>query len=228
MSYARNLGTKSIYSSSLVNKPPSTSRFRLVHNVANAPSVDLFINGTKVLSNYPYTSTSDYLQVPSGTHLISVKIADGDTLLLNGTVNLDFSKSYTFVVCGLIKNLKSITPILLDDDVSLPLAGKSHVRFVHAAAGLPAVDVYACENKIFSSVSYGNVVSPTYLTTNSGPVNLFVNSCGSKSHVLGPVNLNLASGSIYTIIASGLGDDKFPVTALVSDDTKTSCVVMHL
>lgn len=234
MSWATHLGMKSGYSST-ANSPvlnhvlDAKSRIRVVHNVANGPNVDGFFDGAKVLKGVGYKAISDYLEVPSGKHSIDVKVADTDTVITGGDIVLAPGEVYTFIVHGLISDLKSIQPLLLKDDLSCPAPGKAHVRLVHAAASVPAADVYAGNFRIFDNVSYGQVGYPAYLLTNAGAVDVSVTPHDSKTVVLGPLALKLADGGVYTVIASGLlNDAKAPFTVLVSEDTKGSCVVMRL
>jgi hypothetical protein len=205
------------------------SRIRVVHNVANGPNVDGYFDGTKVLKGVGYKAISDYLEVPSGKHSIDVKIADTDNVVTGGDMVLAPGAAYTLIVHGLITDLKSIQPLLLKDDLSCPAPGKAHVRLVHAAASVPAADVYAGNLRIFENVSYGQVGYPAYLLVNAGAVDIAVTPHDSKTTVLGPISMKLADGAVYTVIASGLlNDAKAPFTVLVSEDTKGSCVVMMM
>lgn len=226
------LGTKSSYTTPttvVVNQMDNTSRLRIVHNVANGPAVDGYLDGKKVLKNFAYKSISDYLEISCGSHMLMVNIANTMTTLIDGEIMFQPGKAYTLIVHGSIKDLKSIAPLLLDDDLRCPAVGNAHVRFIHAAKDVPDVDVYADNNKIFSMVSYGSTGSPTYLPVPAGMVDISVTPSRSTQKVLGPLSLRLANGGVYTIIASGLLNDlDSPITALVSEDTKGSCIVLML
>jgi hypothetical protein len=231
MSYQshHNLGTKSTYTTIFVdNVVESTSKIRIVHNVANGPNVDGFLDGKMVLKSVAYKAISDYLEIKSGYHTISVYVSGTNTIIGKWNVNLDPGSAYTLIVHGLIKDLKSIAPLLLMDNLTCPMSGKAHVRFIHAAASIPSVDIYAGDNMIFNNVSYGKTGNPVYLAVNSGTVDVSVTTTGSTNIALGPISLQLSSGGIYTIIASGLlGDNMSPLSALVSEDSKGSCVMMY-
>lgn len=226
------LGTKSCYSAPVaitIVGANNTSRLRIVHNVANGPGVDGYLDDKKVLKNFAYKSISDYLEIPSGAHIVTVKVADSDNSVIDAQINFLPGKAYTLVVHGDIKDLNSIAPLLLDDDLSCPAPGKAHVRFIHAANSVPTVDVYAGNSKVFSAVSYGSTGVPIYLPVPAGMVDISVTPAGSNQKVLGPLPLRLANSGVYTIIASGLlGDLESPLTALVSEDTKGSCIVLML
>jgi hypothetical protein len=206
----------------------SKSRLRVVHNVANGPKVDGYLDGKRVLRDVSYKTISNYLEIPSGSHIVKVTVANTDKTIITGEVVVEANTAYTLIVHGLIKDPKTIAPLLLEDSLACPAPGKAHVRFVHAAAGAPAVDIYGGPAKIFSNVSYGQVGEPSYLPVPAGRVPVSVKPAGAQQVVLGPLPLTLENGGIYTVIASGIvGDKNTPLTALLSEDTHGSCVVTH-
>lgn len=236
MHHTTYYGTKTDYTSPRTEIIVATivgnrSHLRVVHNVANGPKVDGYLDGNKVLKSVSYKAISDYLEVSSGVHLLTVKVAGTDKAIINGKFDLLPGKSYTLIVHGLIKDLKSIAPLLLDDNLGCPASGKAHVRFIHAAAGTSSVDILVSRNnsnmtRIFTDVSYGHTGSPTYFPVDAGLVEVSVNPYNSKEKLLGPIFLRLVDGGIYTIIASGFyGDLDSPLTALVSEDSKGSCII---
>ena len=228
------LGTKSSYTAPTLTALTIThvhnkSRLRIIHNVANGPGVDGYLDGKRVLKNFAYKSISDYLEISSGIHQLKVNVADTETSVVNGEIMFLPGKTYTLIVHGSIKDLKTIAPLLLDDDLSCPAIGKAHVRFVHAAKDVPDVDIYAGGSKVFSMVSYGSTGTPTYLPVPAGTVDISVTPANAAQKVLGPLSLRLANGGVYTVIASGLlGDAESPLTALVSEDTKGSCIILMI
>lgn len=201
---------------------PSTSRVKVVHNVAKGPAVDVVLDGKKALSDVEYKTQSDYLKIPSGKH--SVSIMTGGKTLASADVDLKPKTDYTVVAHGDVTNLPSISLLALKDNNSCPARGKAHLRFVHAAAGAPPVDVWASDSaKAFANVSYGQTGNPTYLPVDAGVINVSVTPAGSTRRVLGPLPLNLEEGKVYTVTASGLvGDSVAPLTALVHEDKKCS------
>jgi hypothetical protein len=159
---------------------------------------------------------------------LAVKIAGTQTGVIAGSVELQAGHAYTLIVHGTMTPV-ALSPLLLEDNLACPAAGKSHVRFIHAAAGAPAVDIYAGATKVFNNVSYGSVGTPHYLPVDAGIINVSVNPTGAARPVLGPIPLKVDAGRIYTIIASGIvGDPKTPITALISEDSKGACVVMNV
>ena len=56
-----------------------TSEVRFVHAVPDAPAVDIWVDGDKVLSGVPYKAASEYLVVNSGNRFLRLVPAGGDT-----------------------------------------------------------------------------------------------------------------------------------------------------
>lgn len=208
-------------------KPAGYSRVRAVHNVAKGPNVNVVLDGKIALENVGYMAISDYLKVPSGQHTVAITTTDGSKTLASSSVNLSVGSDYTVIAHGDVTNLTTLALLALQDDNSCPKAGKAHVRFIHAAATVPAVDVWAnMEDKVFDSVSYGQTGRPTYLPVASGDLSIAVTPAGTGDVVLGPVDLRLESGKTYTIIASGLLEDEdAPISAIISQDN--ACATIH-
>lgn len=195
------------------------SRVKVIHNVAKGPAVNVIVDGNAVLSNVDYKVQSDYLSLPSGKH--SVSIEAGGKNLASANVDLAANADYTVIAHGDVNDLSSLALLALLDNNGCPAAGKAHVRFVHAAAGAPAVDIWAGNAVVFRNVSYGNTGSPVYLPVDAGVVTLSVTPTGTRDVVLQVPNVQLDKGKIYTVTASGVvGDNDAPLTALLHEDKK--------
>src|SRR6056297_257603 len=111
------------------------SKVRVIHNVANGPNVNVYVDGIKVLENVAYKAVSDYLSLPAGKHSLAIATPGSDKTITGIYVNL--------IAHGLISDLKTIKLLALQDNNDCPAPGKAHVRFIHAAAGVPPVNVIA-------------------------------------------------------------------------------------
>lgn len=206
----------------------SLTRARVVHNIAKGPNVDIYLDGSPALVNVAYKAISDYMNVPPGKHLISIKAANTMNSIKDVYITFQQGQAYTIIAEGLISDPASIGVMALQDYLMCPPTGYANLRFIHAAAGAPAVDIYAGTTKVFSNVSYGTTGRNgmhEYLSVPAGPVNISVTPAGSMTNVL-TVNATLDSGGVYTVIASGIvGDAATPLAALVSEDTNGACFV---
>ena len=88
-----------------------------------------------------------------------------------------------------------------DDDNTGPDGADARVRVVHASPDAPNVDVLVDNSVALSNVPYLGVSD--YLDVPSGGRNLKVNAAGTATTVI-DADADLADGSDYTVIASGL------------------------
>ena len=197
------------------------SRVRAIHNVANGPKVNVDIDGNAVLTNVCYKDISDYLIIPAGDHCVGIATdKECKQFIANKTFNFVAGSDYTLVVHGLATEPASIDILALEDNNNVP----AYVRFIHASAGSPAVDIYEATDvdnpkELFNNISYGNFGN--YRSVEAGKANIAVTAHGSEDVVLGPIPVTFCPGNVYTIIASGIiGDCNCPLNALVTCDTK--------
>lgn len=202
-----------------------TSKLRVVHNVAAGPNVDIYVDGAKVLSGVAYGKMSNYLVVPSGGHFIQVTKAGEFTPIISSNTNLLGGQDYTAIAHGsLTKSNAPLSLLVLLDNNSCPAKGKAHIRFVHAAAEAPKVDLYFNNTLTFSNVSYGSTSTPVYLPIDEGEYDFVIRLAGKMDKVLGPFPLMFGHRT-YTFIASGIpGDHMTPLSVLNSIDNEGYCM----
>lgn len=218
------------YYAPIAASTPGKSKLRVIHNVAKGKEIDGYLDGTRVLGNFPYKRISEYLEVNSGHRLLEVKLSGTDKEVISGTVNLEPGRSYTLIANGHVADTGTvIQPLLLIDDISCPPSGKSKVRFIHAANNSPAVDIYSGLAKIFENISFGHVGSPEFILIDAGDIGVTATTVGSSTPIFGPIKYRLNNGGVYTIVASGIyKDPQTPLSAIISEDSHGSCIVMNI
>jgi hypothetical protein len=196
-----------------------TARVRVVHASPDAPAVDVYADGTKVLTNVPYKGSSDYLSVPAGPHNFKV-FATGanpasDTAVIDADATLAAGKDYTVVAVGMLADIK---PAVFEDNNAAPAAGKAHVRVIHASPDAPAVDIAVKGGPVlFSNLAFPNAAGPS--PVDAGTYDLEVRAAGTTTVAL-PINgVQVQAGKIYTVLAVGLLNGEPPLEALpIVDD----------
>jgi hypothetical protein len=195
------------------------ARVRVVHASPDAPAVDVYADGAKVLTNVAFKGSSDYLSVPAGPHNFKV-FATGanpasDAPVINADATLEVGKDYTVAAIGLVDNIK---PLVLADNNAAPAAGKAHVRVVHASPDAPAVDIAVKGGAVLvPNLAFGKDAGP--LPVDAGTYDLEVRAAGTTTVAL-PVNgVALTAGKIYTIFAVGLlnGTPKLEALPIAND-----------
>jgi hypothetical protein len=188
-----------------------SAKVRVVHASPDAPAVDVYLDGNKVLTNVPFFTASDYLDVPAGSHDIKVTpTGDANTAVIDAKgVAVEAGKAYTVAAVGQLANLKAQ---VYSDNLAAPAAGKAHVRVIHASPDAPAVDIKVKGGPALIS----NLAFPTdsgYKPVDAGSYDLVVAPAGSDTVALDLPGTNLEVGKIYDIFAVGLlnGEPKLRV-----------------
>lgn len=181
----------------------SDAMVRVLHGSPDAPSVDVFVNATKVdaLSGVTFGQLTAYAAVPGGTYSIKVCATADNTVCPIGPINLTFEagKKYTIAASDLLAQIKAN----VFEDGS-PVAGKASVRVVHLSADTPAVDVLTQDGatKVVDNLAYPDATG--YLQLAPGSYDLKV--CAHADNTvcpLDPAALDLAGGTAYTVFAVG-------------------------
>jgi apolipoprotein D and lipocalin family protein len=205
----------------------NTSVFRFIHNVIGGPNVSVYLDNNPIASILSYKDITAYLPIKSGKHKITVEVAGAKTILISNYINIRDNKDYTYIIAGGIKDLSTIKLLGYCDDLRCPNPGYAHVRFIHAAFSVPAVDVYVGDAKVFSNVKYTDTGIPTYypLKIDNYYYKVSVKVAGTNNTVVGPLELSFVSGGIYTIVASG--NVELGLSALFSNDNPNKCEILE-
>lgn len=178
------------------------AKIRVIHASPDAPAVDVYANGNKVLSNVPFFTASDYLTVPAGSYDLKVTPAGAtEPAVIDAKgVQLGAGKAYTVAATG---KLASIKPVIFEDNLAAPAAGKAHVRVYHLSPNAPAVDVKVANGPtLISNLAFEK--ASNYLPVDAGTYNLQVTPTGSSTVVLDLAGTALEAGKIYDVFANGL------------------------
>ncbi len=179
------------------------ARIRVIHSSPDAPAVDVYANGNKVLSDVPFPASSGYLTVPAGAYTFEVFVAGADpaadAAVLTIPAELEAGTDYTVVA---LNEVASIEAAVFVDDNSAPAAGKAHISVIHAGPDAPAVDVAVAGGPV--------LVSDLALTEGAGPLpvdagtyDLEIRPAGTTDVALAVPGVVLEEGYIYTFIATG-------------------------
>lgn len=198
------------------------ARIRVVHLSPDAPAVDIWVDGNKVITNLAFGEYTDYLTVPSnkGNEYYNIQVVpNGATtpVVIDADLRLKPNHDYTVAAVGRLAN---IYPIVIKDNTNSGPRDNSLVRFAHTSADAPAVDIALQDGPVlFSDVSFGEVED--YLEVMPGTYDLEVRLAGTMTVVLSLDDVMLMKGTQYTVFATGLvspGDDEPSLSALLVKD----------
>ena len=120
-------------------------------------------------------------------------------------MTLEADRNYSVFAIDSVSKIKAA---LVSDNLSVPAAGKAHVRFFHFSANAPAVDIAVTggpvlfPNRLFNDQST-NAAYVNFTPVDAGTYNLEVRAAGTNTVVLALPNITLTAGKIYTVFAKG-------------------------
>ena len=193
---------------------PSKVRVRVAHLAAGAPEVKVFVTapdadlmGATALGSFSFKGSLGPVEVAAGTYRIRVALANNTVVFDSGSVELMAGKD---LLIGAIPNVgNGESPIrlaVLDADATVILADMStgaDLRVVHNSADAPAVDVIV-NNATSAAIS--NLAFPDftdYVSLPAATYNFKVTATGTLTPAVIDVDVPLANGAQYTLLAVG-------------------------
>ncbi|MFZ3591423.1 DUF4397 domain-containing protein [Bacillus sp. DJP31] len=191
------------------------AKVRVLHASPDAPAVDIYVDGQKVLQGVFFKQYSEYLDVPVGPHTIEVYPAGQmNQPVLRENVTVMPSVYYTLAATGTLNDL-DLQPVV---DKPFVEYGQTKARFVHLSPNAPAVDIVTKRGDVlFSEIAFRD--SSPYQNVPSGKVDLQVIVSGTNNVALEVPTLTLLPNTAYSIYAVGLAGGSPALDALVLKDS---------
>lgn len=188
---------------------------RLLHASPDAPTVDVYANGSLIASNLSFGQLTNYVCVTPGVYSITVFPAGTVVApVIDTTITIVGRTSLTAAFVGVLANIS--LQVIPEPPVYLTY-NNTNIRFAHLAPDVPAVDVTLPDGTVlFSNVTYSSVTN--YLAVAVGNYTLQVRVGGTDQIVLTLPNVYLAPGIADTIFAIGLLTGTPPLQAIVAMD----------
>lgn len=187
---------------------------RVVHAVSDAPNVDVYVDGTKTVSNAPFKAVTPYGNVPAGSHDVKITAAgDANTVVFDGKLDLKAGTYYTVAAVGYLANIK---PKIFTADGLNTDPGRAEINVYHLSPDGPRVQALAVDmnNMVLlpKGLAYGNMAT---LMVAPMAVNLNIVPFGATTPVVKNVaGLSVAGSKTYSLFALGtLGGKSFDVVA---------------
>ena len=206
-------------------------RVRFVHNVADAPLVDIHVvaldnkSEKATFLGLGYSQNTGYMNVKAGERSFMVTLSGTSTAVSKIRFPVENGRSYTCIIHGLVA-MNNVDTFPVEDATLCTAVGKAAVRFIHASAGSPNVDILGPGRvTLFSNIGYG--MDGGYLNAPAGKIALDVAVTGPKQTiVLSLAPLNLEAGKAYTVIARGIvGNEKTPLAVTILNDQNEFCSI---
>lgn len=191
-----------------------TAKVRVIHASPDAPAVDVFVNGNKALSNVPFFTASDYLDLPAGSYRVQVAPTGqpATAAVIDATATIEAGKAYTIAATGLVAEIK---PTIIVDDLSAPAAGNAKVRVYHFSPDAPAVDVKTAGGAaLISGLAFPD--ASAYLEVPAGSYDLQVTPAGDSAVVIDLPKTAVEAGKIYSVFATNVVAEITPELAVTT------------
>jgi len=174
----------------------------ILHLAPDAPAVDVYVDGARVLANVPFKGISPYLNVPAGDRRVAVRVAGSaadSAAVIDAVVSPAAGRSYTVMASGAVAN---IAPVVLADNNAAPALGKGKVRVIHASPNAPAVDIAVKGGPVVVSNLKFQEAS-AYLELDAGSYDLEIRPAGSTTVAYPLPGVKVEAGKVASAIAIG-------------------------
>jgi hypothetical protein len=175
---------------------------RMLNGSPDGPPVDLYVYGSRIVTNLGYATSTSYIPIGTGPATIKV-VATGDSIGL-ATTSTAFVTGQAYSVFAVGK-IATLSLLVATDSNTAPAGDSARLRFVHGSPSSPAVDVYqaplgspASAIAIYHGVAFKHV-SP-YVTVPAAPSEILVTAAGSTTTLVDDTLATLPVGSVRTIV----------------------------
>jgi hypothetical protein len=192
------------------------AKVRVLHGAGDAPAVDVYAGGNRIIEALEYTSITDYLEVPGGEYQIQVVPAGASLeegpVVIDAPLTFDAGTMTTVAATGSLA--EGIIPQVLADDPA-PTADGTQVRVVHFSFDAPAVDIAPDgEAALIEALEYPS--NTGYVDLPAGAYDLEIRAAGTDTVAFDIPEVTLAAGTSYSVFAvGGLEDGSFAVVPAV-------------
>ncbi len=129
---------------------------RIVHASPDVGIVDVFVDGSKLLSSFQFATVTEYVPLPSGSHHVQVALLGKgvNAAMMSQTVSMQPDKMYTIAVVGTKTSGLSFAIFADDDSVA---GNTAKLRAYHLSPNTQPVDVNEGTTTVISVLSYPKV-----------------------------------------------------------------------
>ncbi|MDO6775608.1 DUF4397 domain-containing protein [Shewanella sp. 3_MG-2023] len=209
----------------LLNDVSSGSDIRAVHAVADAPAVDVFLDGsmTPAIDMLSFGQFAGYVNIPEGMHTVTVA-ADADNsveVIKDAEVDLMLGASYSVLAVGSLSD-NDISPWAFAEHTRR-IATEARLNVIHASYSAGNVDVYLTPTADISASEPALTDVPFKAASGSlsvapGDYTVSVTVTGTKTVAIGPLPVSLAANGLYSVAAVDAENDTSMFSVILMDD----------
>ncbi|MCL1058403.1 DUF4397 domain-containing protein [Shewanella gelidimarina] len=201
---------------------------RVIHAVADAPAVDVFLDGgtTPAVAMLTFKQVTPFLNVPEGDHTVTVAANSDNSIVVidMAAVTLEQGMSYSALAVGSLTDNDIMPWVLMDSPRRIATAAKLNIA--HASYSAGNVDIYltATDDISDATPALSNVpfmAASGALSITAGDYVVSVTPHDSKTVAIGPLAVSLMAGGIYSVAAVDNIGGGTPLGVILMDDFTT-------
>lgn len=192
--------------SALILDAGTPAALRVVHASADAPAVDFVVNDdftAPLVQDLAFPQATGFVEVPAASYNVKVAAANTMTTVINANLSLLAGLRYNVLA---VNNLASIEPLVATDDPRRVVTA-AKLRLIHASPAAGNVDIYvtapgasiATLAPTLAGVAFK--ANTGFLQLTPGDYSVTVTPAGTKTAAIGPVDVMLGAGGVYTAVA---------------------------
>ncbi len=177
----------------------TTAFIRVVHASPDVGTVDVFVDGSKMLSSFQYATVTGYVPLPAGQHKVQIALIGKGigASVISQTIAVQGGQAYTVAALGTMASGFSLQ-VFTDNNM---VAGNiAKVRVYHLSPGTGTVNVTTSNGKDVTGLAYPQ--ASNYITVTPGSYTLNI----TPAQVSTPfqVQATLKPWTVTSVFAIGL------------------------
>lgn len=173
---------------------------RIVHASPDVGTADVFLDGSKLLSNFQFGTVTNYAALPPGPHKVQIALIGKGigAAVITQTLSVDPGIAYTVAALGTKSTGFSLDVFTDNNQLS---TGTAKVRVYHLSPGTGTVNVTNGNSTVISGLGYPG--ASNYLSLQAGSYTFQVTSTQSNA-TLPTVLVTLKANTVTSIFAVGV------------------------
>ncbi len=184
---------------------------RLVGALASDQWWDLALDGEPIFVDLEFEDVGGYEAIVPGIHEVTLTPKGGSEPAIKGELTFEEATDYTLAVTG---EPDAVEALLIADDNQAPAPGEAHVKLVHLAHDVVAVDVRSGDNALFENAAYGEVSD--YIRLDATTFDFSVHEAGTEPVLLEGEGFQVDDGHVYTLFLMKQADGS--LSAILATD----------
>src|SRR5260370_15595195 len=150
----------------------------MLHASPDVGAANVFLDGSKILSNFQFGTVTDYATIPPGPHKVQIALIGKGIGASVITQNLSVNPGIAYTVAALGSSNADLSLIVFTDN-NLLSTGMAKLRVYHLSPDIGSVNVFEGSNMVISGLGYPE--ASNYLTLTAGSYTFNVTATQSNA-----------------------------------------------